>query len=129
MIEKAISDFNIEIENNREPVQNSTLPPTSLVASLWAKHVHTLGQNTSSIHDELHRFRCVNIATCEDDILQFWRANENTFPKLAKVARVLFGIPITSSASESAFSTAGSLIRKDRAAITPYRIEKNTFCS
>lgn len=130
VMKQVISDFNINICIDHAPPNNddNISTNTSLVSSLWAKHISNKNnQTTSTIEDELNRFHLINIKLCEEDILQFWSSNENTFPKLAKIARVLFGIPITSSKSESAFSTAGCLIRKDRAAITPYRIEKTLF--
>lgn len=130
-MQQVISDFDIKVEERTHtPTNNDTNTSTSasLVSSLWAKHLNNKhSQTTLTIEDELNRFHLINITMCEEDILKFWRANENSFPKLAKIARVLFGIPITSSKSESAFSTAGCLIRKDRAAITPYRIEKTLF--
>lgn len=103
----------------------TTKPSTSMVLSLLAKHMKS-AKSDSSLENELHRFSNV---TCNenDSILEFWRANEKDFPKLGKVAKVLLGIPMSSSKSESAFSVAGSLIRKDRASIMPYRIEKTLF--
>lgn len=131
-MQQVIKDFNIKIEEMAPELiddnATSTTTTTSLVASLWAKHLHNRSsENLSTIEDELNRFNLINIMHCEEDILKFWRSKENTFPKLSKVAKVLFGIPITSAKSESAFSTAGCLLRKDRAAITPYRIEKTLF--
>lgn len=128
-MEQVINDFDIKtVTQISNEVPASTTPSTSsLVASLWAKHVRIENESTSTLADELHRFHSVNLNVCEEDILQFWRTNESVFPKLGKIAKVLFGIPITSSKSESAFSIAGCLLRKDRAAITPYRIEKTLF--
>lgn len=130
VMQQVVSDFDIKIDEktqspNEIPASTSN---NSLVASLWAKHIHIDNNGIkSTLEDELYRFRSINAKLCEEDILQFWRTNETTFPKLAKIAKVLFGIPITSSKSEGAFSTAGCLIRKERAAITPYRIEKTLF--
>lgn len=127
VMKKAIEDFNIKIDSQTPANTDIPAPTKTVVASLWAKYVPALNQNSSTIEEELSRFNLVNIANCEEDILQFWKRNENAFPKLSNIAKVLFAIPITSSKSESAFSTAGCLLRKDRAAITPYRIEKTLF--
>lgn len=127
-MQKVISDFNIKIEEITPANVAISTTTTTIVSSLWAKHLHNKrSENSSTIEDEIHRFSVINIADCEEDILKFWRSKETTFPKLSKIAKVLFGIPVTSAKSESAFSTAGCLLRKDRASITPYRIEKTLF--
>lgn len=46
---------------------------------------------------------------------------------MAAVAKILLSIPMTTSKSESSFSVAGSLMRKQRASITPFRAEKILF--
>lgn len=97
---------------------------TSIVSSLLNKHIK-VDQQMSTLGEELSRFQ--NVSQSEDDILSFWRKNEVNFPKLAKIAKVVLCIPMTSAKSESAFSIAGSLIRKRRASITPFRAEKLLF--
>lgn len=124
-MEQVVRDFNINIEDVGDASKNSqATASTSLVSSLLAKYVKK-SSSPSSLDDELNRFSTVN---CTDEtIMQFWKTNEREFPKLAKIAKVLLGIPMTSAKSESAFSTAGCLIRKDRASLTPYRIERTLF--
>lgn len=124
-MEQVVRDFNINIEDVGDASKNSqATASTSLVSSLLAKYVKK-SSSPSSLDDELNRFPTVN---CTDEtIMQFWKTNEREFPKLAKIAKVLLGIPMTSAKSESAFSTAGCLIRKDRASLTPYRIERTLF--
>lgn len=124
-MEQVIRDFNINIDDAVEMQKSSpAAPSTSLVASLLAKYSRS-SKPASSLQDELYRFANVNPG--DGNILQFWKSNQNEYPKMAKIAKVLLGIPMTSAKSESAFSTAGCLIRKDRASITPYRIERTLF--
>lgn len=138
VIEKTIQSLHINIDNDSGSGSSSsssssseesssiisTKQPTSLVLSLLAKHVKAV-KPVSTLEDELDRFS--NVMCNEESILEFWKTSEKDFPKLGKIAKTLLGIPMSSSKSESAFSVAGSLIRKDRAAITPYRIEKTLF--
>lgn len=117
-------DFKIEIDDANDLQNDSSSKPTSLVASLLAKHVKPL-KSATSLEEELNRFG--NVTVNNENILQFWKINQNDYPKLAKIAKVLLGIPMTSAKSEGAFSTTGCLIRKDRASITPYKIERALF--
>lgn len=127
VIKKTIHNLDISIDtatNTQECSIVSTRPSTSMVSSLLAKHVKSF-KSVSTLEDELQRFS--NVTSNEESILQFWKSNEKDFPKLGKIAKTLLAIPMSSAKSESAFSTAGSLIRKDRASLMPYRIEKTLF--
>lgn len=123
-MEQAVRDFNINIEDASDVQENLPSTSTSLVTSLLAKYVKT-SKPATSLEEELNRFCSVSCG--DENIMQFWKTNQKDYPKLAKIAKVLLGIPMTSSKSESAFSTAGCLIRKDRASLTPYRIERTLF--
>lgn len=122
-----IQDFNINVEDAvavNVQRSSSTESSNSLVSSLLAKYRKT-PKPANSLEEELDRFS--ELSCGDENILRFWKTNQNDYPKLAKVAKVLLGIPMTSSKSEGAFSTAGCLIRKDRASITPYKIERTLF--
>jgi hypothetical protein len=53
------------------------------------------------------------------DILKWWKANSTRFPILSHLARDLLAIPITSVASESAFSAGGRTLDDFRTSLTP----------
>ena len=57
------------------------------------------------------------------DILKWWRLNAERFPILSKMARDLLVIPISTVASESAFSTSGRVLDAFRSSLTPKLIE------
>ena len=58
------------------------------------------------------------------DILKWWKANSTRFPILSRMARDLLAIPITSVASESAFSAGGRTLDDFRTSLTPKMVER-----
>jgi hypothetical protein len=57
------------------------------------------------------------------DILSWWKLEGTRYPTLRLVARDILAIPITTVASESAFSTSGRLLSDHRSRLTPKMLE------
>jgi hypothetical protein len=57
------------------------------------------------------------------DLLVWWKASEQRFPILSHLARDVLAIPISSAASESAFSTSGCILDDFRSSLTPFMLE------
>ncbi|XP_019161398.1 PREDICTED: zinc finger BED domain-containing protein RICESLEEPER 2-like [Ipomoea nil] len=57
------------------------------------------------------------------DILGWWKINSARFPVLSKLARDVLAIPISTVASESAFSTSGRVLDPFRSSLTPKIVE------
>ncbi|XP_052620942.1 zinc finger BED domain-containing protein RICESLEEPER 4-like [Lactuca sativa] len=53
------------------------------------------------------------------DVLSWWKLNSGKYPVLSKIAKHVLGMPISTVASESAFSTGGRVIDKFRSSLTP----------
>lgn len=95
------------------------------ISDLISKHALSSPTNrTGSIEHELINFRDLKN---EINVLDFWKRKANCFPNMASLADFLLGIPMTTSTSEGAFSTASSLLRKRRSKIDPLRAEKILF--
>ena len=61
---------------------------------------------------------------CEDfDILGWWKFNCGRFPTIGKMTRDVLVVPISTVASESAFSTSGRLLDNFRSSLTPKVVE------
>jgi hypothetical protein len=65
---------------------------------------------------------------CEEDdkkfdILQWWKAQSSRFPILSRLARDVLAIPISTVASEAAFSTSGRILDDFRTSLTPFMVE------
>ena len=61
--------------------------------------------------------------TQEFDILSWWKTNGLKFPTLQAIARDVLAIPITTVASESAFSTGGQILTSHRSRLHHITIE------
>ncbi|KAL1111765.1 hypothetical protein V6Z11_D02G082500 [Gossypium hirsutum] len=57
------------------------------------------------------------------DLLLWWKMNTLRFPILAQMARDILAIPISTVASESAFSTDGRVLDSFRSSLTPVMVE------
>jgi hypothetical protein len=64
-----------------------------------------------------------NIPDDKFDILGWWKMNELKYPLVAKMARDILSIPITSVSSESAFSTGGRVIDDYRSSLLPSTVQ------
>jgi hypothetical protein len=57
------------------------------------------------------------------DILVWWKDNAARLPILARLARDVLAVPISTVASESAFSTSGRILDDFRTSLTPFMVE------
>nr|XP_009765425.1 PREDICTED: zinc finger BED domain-containing protein RICESLEEPER 2-like [Nicotiana sylvestris] len=74
---------------------------------------------------ELERYLAEDLEPETDDfkILKWWKINEPRFPILAEMARDVLAIPISSVASECAFSTGGRILDSFRSSLTPKLVQ------
>jgi hypothetical protein len=75
---------------------------------------------------ELDRYleeELVSVHTDNFKILDWWKVAGTRYPTLRKVARDIFAIPVSTVASESAFSTSGRVISEHRSRLTPEIVE------
>lgn len=75
---------------------------------------------------ELDRYlddEMVDIHTTGFDILDWWKVAGTRYPTLRRIERDIFAIPITTVASESAFSTSGRVLSEHRSRLTSQMLE------
>jgi hypothetical protein len=94
-----------------------------LLASVGQKRVtrHT------TLADEMTAYNVVNEISWTDDPLEWWRDNEKTYPRLARLARALLCIQATSCESERVFSKAGIILDGRRSLLAPKNVDKMLF--
>ncbi|KAH9762677.1 BED-type domain-containing protein [Citrus sinensis] len=69
------------------------------------------------------RYGVVVKRTPDFDVLQWWKMNKGKYPILAEMAKDLLAIPVTTVASESAFSTGGRTLSPHRSRLHPDTLE------
>ena len=57
------------------------------------------------------------------DILSWWKSSGLKYPILQSIARNVLAIPMSTVASESAFSTSGRMVSKHRSRLHPITLE------
>ena len=61
-------------------------------------------------------------------ILRWWKANSNRYQVLSKLARDVLAVPVSTVASESAFSTGGCILDPFRSSLSPLMVQ-NLVCA
>ena len=65
----------------------------------------------------------INPMTSSFDILLWWKDNSQRFKVLSMIAKDILAIPVSTVASESAFSTSGRILDSFRSSLSPRMVE------
>lgn len=123
-MEEVITTYEVDLPNAASQTDRTNEPKTP-IQQLISKHI-SIQSNSSSLESELQRFGQLN-GNGDENVLDFWKKNEFSFPMMANIAKIVLSIPLTTSKSESAFSISGCLMQSRRASIEPFRAEKVLF--
>lgn len=98
---------------------------TSLMKSLIAKKMKTSTCGITASKSELEKYLSEENEEDGDkfNILEWWKVNSSRFPVLSHLARDVLAIPISTVASESAFSTGGRILDQFRSSLTPFMVQ------
>ncbi|XP_059650258.1 zinc finger BED domain-containing protein RICESLEEPER 2-like [Cornus florida] len=87
-------------------------------SSLYKKH--KIQEESSTPKSEVEKYL---EEACEDvpefDILNWWKVNGSRYKILSEIARDILAVPVSTVASESAFSTGGRVLDQFRSSLTP----------
>ncbi|KAG8651822.1 hypothetical protein MANES_06G026760v8 [Manihot esculenta] len=77
----------------------------------------------SKIELEVYLSEAIQEEKEDFDVMKWWKINSKRFPILGKMARNILAIPVSTVASESAFSTGGRVLDSFRSSLTPKIVE------
>ncbi|XBI28102.1 hypothetical protein VPH35_052403 [Triticum aestivum] len=99
----------------------------SLMSSLIAKRMrmNDCGISISPSKSELEKYLTEDneANSSKFNILEWWKVNSSRFPVLSRLARDVLAFPISTVASESAFSTGGRILDEFRSSLTPFMVQ------
>ena len=117
----APSEVQTEVNN---PNQSSGARQ-GMLAEKIAKRMRMESGSTNTAKSELEKYLSEDTddRNKKIDILVWWRDNAPRLPVLAHLARDVLAIPVSTVASESAFSTSGRILDDFRTSLTPFMVE------
>ncbi|KAM0883284.1 hypothetical protein ACQ4PT_031710 [Festuca glaucescens] len=113
-----------ELTSQSETNQNA--PESSLMRERYNKRMRlNSGDGNANSRSELDKYLAEDVEeqSPDFDILSWWKCNSARFPVLSKLARDILAIPISTVASESAFSTSGRILDDFRSSLTPMTLQ------
>uniref|UniRef100_M1DL36 Fatty oxidation complex alpha subunit n=1 Tax=Solanum tuberosum TaxID=4113 RepID=M1DL36_SOLTU len=86
---------------------------------------HTSQRGGASSKSELVKYldEEIEVGKSDFDVLLWWKVNSPRFPLLSEMARDVLAIPVSSVASECAFSTGGRILDSFRSSLTPKLVQ------
>ncbi|KAH0748648.1 hypothetical protein KY290_027880 [Solanum tuberosum] len=92
------------------------------VQSQWEKFVEN--ENNVNTKSDLDKYLLDDLKKSKNfNILAWWKASSERYPIVSKIARDVLAIPISTVASESAFSTGGRILDCYRSSLSPKTAE------
>ncbi|KAL0413332.1 UNVERIFIED_CONTAM: Zinc finger BED domain-containing protein RICESLEEPER 1, partial [Sesamum radiatum] len=92
--------------------------------------MYKTGGKGDRVKSELEKYLSEDVEMHRDkfDILNWWKVNTLRFPILSKMARDVLAVPVSTVASESAFSTGGRVLDAFRSSLSP-KIVQALICT
>ncbi|KAK4382226.1 putative AC transposase [Sesamum angolense] len=92
--------------------------------------MYKTGGKGDRVKSELEKYLGEDVEMHRDkfDILNWWKVNTQRFPILSKMARDVLAVPVSTVASESAFSTGGRVLDAFRSSLSP-KIVQALICT
>lgn len=113
------------VEDNQSSAGPSLANSDDFLSSLSAR-VASRRPSAMGFKTELDRYLdddLEDLNTKNFKVLDWWKVAGTRYPTLRRIARDIFAIPVTTVASESAFSTSGRVLSEHRSRLTSKMLE------
>lgn len=118
------------VEDQQPPCKAARLDTSAVTSDDFLQDLFASPQLSSSSHtpeDEVAAYIGEPADMVVTDVLKFWKLKEMSWPRLATVARLLLGVPATSTSSERSFSVAGRTLEERRSTLSPGHVDGLLF--
>ncbi|KAK4571925.1 hypothetical protein RGQ29_030357 [Quercus rubra] len=114
--------------SERTELESDASDPYVMVHSRYERFLQV--EQSVGCSNELEKYLAENCDGRKDnfEILEWWRDNCNRFQVLSKVVKDVLAVPVSTVASESAFSTGGRIVDPFRSSLSPLMVQ-NLVCS
>ena len=115
--------------SERTELESDASDPYVMVHSRYEHFLQV--EQSVGCSNELEKYLAENCDGRKDvnfEILEWWRDNCNRFQVLSKVVKDVLAVPVSTIASESAFSTGGRIVDPFRSSLSPFMVQ-NLVCS
>lgn len=109
-----------------QPTESASTSENGKKKSRWMEMDQQINSEGGTVKSEVDKYLSEDNEpdTKYFDILKWWKTNATRFSILSRLARDLLAIPITSVASELAFSAGGRTLDDFRTSLTPRMVER-----
>ncbi|KAI3473651.1 hypothetical protein Pfo_030906 [Paulownia fortunei] len=112
---------------SKENVDNSQTLSRNLIDQF---NKYKYGGKSEYVKSELEKYLNEDFEDDNEDfdVLKWWKVNSHRFPILSKIARDILAVPVSTVASEAAFSTGGRVLDAFRSSLSP-KIVQTLICA
>ncbi|KAK1381887.1 hypothetical protein POM88_019622 [Heracleum sosnowskyi] len=121
--DRGSSGSNVDLH---EPASDDLVRETSATTSMAPKFLEQMNKNDQHENkSDLCKYLSDTLVKEADpfDILNWWKTNSSKYPVLSEMARNVLSVPVSTVASESAFSTRGRILDSYRSSLRPKTVE------
>jgi hypothetical protein len=120
-----MKEYQVDDEDTTES-SGPTIVNSGLLSTISARVASRRAPTMIRLKFELDRYledELIPISVENFQILDWWKVAGTRYPTLRKIARDIFAIPVSIVASESAFSTSGTVLSEHRSRLTSDMLE------
>lgn len=118
-------------ESERTHMEGDTIGCSDPYAMVNSRHERFLeAKKSTGCSNEIEKYLAENCESRKDvkfEILGWWKANSNRYQVLSKMARDVLAVPISTIASELAFSTRGHILDPFQSSLSPLTVQNLVY--